>query len=105
MLLQAFDHAWQPLSCINKLLNVCHSIWTIDLAHLLRRFRIRVEFATRMLGANPAYTDERFYADHMPQDALRVHRLFQVIALLSWPTGKHAPIIQPLHVGKHQSHG
>jgi len=54
------------------------SIWTIDLAHLLRHFDLRVKFYTVTLGANPAYADEKFYKEHMHEDEVRVHRLFSL---------------------------
>ena len=54
------------------------SVWTIDLAHLLCKFKINVRFTTQMLGPNPAYADERFYMEHMQQDAVRVRQLFKV---------------------------
>lgn len=53
-------------------------MWTIDLAHLLRRFGLGVVFLTTMLGANPEYTNELFYAENMAADERRVQRLFQV---------------------------
>lgn len=53
------------------------SVWTIDLAHLLRRFGMGVVFLTTMLGANPEYTNELFYAENMATDEHRVQRLFQ----------------------------
>jgi len=34
------------------------SIWTIDLAHLLRRFGLDVTFCTVTLGANPDFAQE-----------------------------------------------
>ena len=52
-------------------------MWTIDLAHLLRRFGLAVEFTTVTLGANPAYARERFYREHLRRDCARVERLFQ----------------------------
>jgi Guanylylate cyclase len=54
------------------------SIWTIDLAHLLRRFGMEVVFCTITLGANPAFSSEAFYAENMPEDEARVQRLFNV---------------------------
>lgn len=54
------------------------SVWTIDLAHLLRRFGVAVEFTTVTLGANPAYARERFYRQHLRDDCRRVERLFLV---------------------------
>lgn len=56
------------------------SIWTVDLAHLLRRFGLGVEFLTVTLGANPAYARERFYRAHLHEDCARVTRLFEVPA-------------------------
>ena len=54
------------------------SIWTIDLAHLLRRFGMEVVFCTITLGANPAFSSEAFYAENMPEDEARVQQLFNV---------------------------
>jgi hypothetical protein len=34
------------------------SIWTVDLAHLLRRFGVDVTFCTITLGANPDFASE-----------------------------------------------
>lgn len=54
------------------------SIWTIDLAHLLRRFGADVAMTTTTLGANPQFSSEAFYADNLPDDERRVQRLFKV---------------------------
>jgi hypothetical protein len=54
------------------------SIWTIDIAHLLRHFNLQVKFFTITLGANPAYADEKFYKEHMHTDEVRVHQLFKL---------------------------
>lgn len=54
------------------------SIWTIDLAHLLRQFHMQVQFLTQMVGANPAYADERFYMEQLQEDTVRVRHLFEV---------------------------
>lgn len=42
-----------------------HSIWTVDLAHLLRAFGLEVAFYTLMLGPNPAYAGENFYIENL----------------------------------------
>ena len=55
-----------------------YSIWTIDLAHLLRRFGADVAMTTTTLGANPQFSSEAFYADNLPDDERRVQRLFKV---------------------------
>ena len=41
-----------------RLLCQTTSVWTIDLAHLLRRFGVEVTFCTVTLGANPDYVHE-----------------------------------------------
>ncbi len=61
------------------------SIWTVDLAYLLRRFGLEVELTTITIGANPAYAKESFYKEHMAEDGSRVERLFQVLV----PTIQH----------------
>ena len=53
------------------------SIWTVDLAHLLRVFGLRILFTTLTLGTNPGFSTESFYGQ-MEQDELRVKRLFLV---------------------------
>ena len=57
------------------------SIWTIDLAHLLRRFGMSVVFTTITVGTNPEYADELFYAENMHADEHRVQQLFLVRAM------------------------
>jgi hypothetical protein len=77
------------------------SIWTVDLAHLLRRFGVDVTFCTITLGANPDFASEvrarpsawracqpslrrsqSFYVDTMEEDGRRVERLFRDAASL-----------------------
>ncbi|KAJ7524924.1 hypothetical protein O6H91_17G028000 [Diphasiastrum complanatum] len=57
----------------------CHatSIWTIDLAHLLRQFCVDVAFLTITIGANPVLAVETFYKDNMEEDGERVNKLFE----------------------------
>ncbi|EIE26457.1 hypothetical protein COCSUDRAFT_46095 [Coccomyxa subellipsoidea C-169] len=66
----------------SSLRNLCSitSIWTVDLAYLLRRFGLEVEFTTITIGANPEYAKESFYREHMAEDGSRVERLFQEAA-------------------------
>mmetsp|Transcript_10377 Transcript_10377/g.26337 ORF Transcript_10377/g.26337 Transcript_10377/m.26337 type:complete len:202 (-) Transcript_10377:1308-1913(-) len=52
------------------------SIWTVDLAHMIRHFGLRVHFLTTTLGANPAYANEKFYKENIEDDGDRVRRLF-----------------------------
>ena len=53
------------------------SIWTVDIAYMLRHFGVPVRFLTTTLGANPLYAEETFYKDHMRDDERRVERLFR----------------------------
>ena len=52
------------------------SVWTVDLAHLLRSFGLVVQYFTLTLGTNPGFVEEAFYG-HMQEDESRVAALFQ----------------------------
>ena len=86
------------------------SIWTVDLAHLLRRFGVDVTFCTITLGANPDFASEArarsayarpkavhshasqsFYVDTMEEDGRRVERLFRDAASLGIAIQVRAP--------------
>jgi hypothetical protein len=54
-----------------------NSVWTIDLAHLLARFGVRVALQTITIGADHSYANEAFYAPHWGSDAARVQHLFE----------------------------
>lgn len=54
------------------------SVWTVDLAHLMRHFGLDVTLATTMIGANPGYFREGFYMENMAEDQCRVTQLFKV---------------------------
>ncbi|KAI5059493.1 hypothetical protein GOP47_0025812 [Adiantum capillus-veneris] len=53
------------------------SIWTVDLAHLLRLFDVEVAFLTVTIGANPSFAVETFYKENMEEDGERVNKLFE----------------------------
>ncbi|XP_019053956.1 PREDICTED: protein GUCD1 isoform X2 [Nelumbo nucifera] len=53
------------------------SIWTVDLAYLLQKFSVSFSFFTITLGANPSFCIESFYKEQLPNDLVRVDRLFQ----------------------------
>ncbi len=46
-------------------MTLLRSVWTIDLAHLLRRFGLHVALYTVTPGPNPAYADESFYLENL----------------------------------------
>ncbi|CAI0443454.1 unnamed protein product [Linum tenue] len=53
------------------------SIWTVDLAYLLKRFSVRFSYFTVTIGANPSYSVETYYKEQLPTDVLRVDMLFE----------------------------
>lgn len=59
--------------------NLCgtQSIWTVDLAYLLRSFSVIFSYFTVTLGANPNFSVETFYKEQLPHDLDRVDLLFQ----------------------------
>ncbi|KAI8465614.1 MAG: Guanylylate cyclase-domain-containing protein [Monoraphidium minutum] len=77
MTLRALGVGWQRAR-YKDLLRLCPttSVWTIDLAHLLARFRAPVAFTTVTIGAHTSYAEEAFYAPQWGADAARVQRLF-----------------------------
>ncbi|KAH9301561.1 hypothetical protein KI387_013144, partial [Taxus chinensis] len=76
MVLRALDIQDCDMKSLAKLCSTT-SIWTVDLAHLLRRFSINVAFLTVTIGANPHFALETFYKEHMVEDGERVNRLFE----------------------------
>jgi Guanylylate cyclase len=54
------------------------SVWTIDLAHILRSYSMRVIVTTTCVGANPSYKSAAFYASQIDGDIDRVNRLFSM---------------------------
>ncbi|XP_015070393.1 uncharacterized protein LOC107014811 isoform X2 [Solanum pennellii] len=53
------------------------SIWTVDLAYLLKKFSVSFSYFTVTLGANPSFSVETFYKEQLPNDLVRVDMLFQ----------------------------
>ncbi|KAK8651381.1 hypothetical protein V6N13_140984 [Hibiscus sabdariffa] len=64
---------------IQNLVELCSttSIWTVDLAYLLQKFSVRFSYYTVTFGANPNYSGETYYKEHLPSDLVRVDKLFQ----------------------------
>lgn len=52
------------------------SVWTVDLAYLLRDFGIRFRYLTTTLGVDPSYQSEPFYRNTLDADSMRVNKLF-----------------------------
>ncbi|XP_020577219.1 protein GUCD1 isoform X2 [Phalaenopsis equestris] len=64
---------------IHQLVDLCSttSVWTVDLAYLLKRFSVSFHFFTVTMGANPNFSDETFYREQLQDDLRRVDGLFQ----------------------------
>ncbi|XP_068845761.1 protein GUCD1 isoform X1 [Capricornis sumatraensis] len=57
-------------------LRLTRSIWTIDLAYLMRRFGVRHRFCTQTLGVDKGYKNQSFYRKHFDTEETRVNQLF-----------------------------
>ncbi|KAL3685774.1 hypothetical protein R1sor_003796 [Riccia sorocarpa] len=75
MVLKALGIDGHDLKSLGKLCRTT-SIWTVDLAHLLRHFSVDVAFLTVTIGANPDFAVETFYKENMEEDVERVNKLF-----------------------------
>lgn len=76
MVLQTIGIDNCDLRALEKLCGT-QSIWTVDLAYLLRSFSVMFTYFTVTLGANPNFSVETFYKDQLPHDLVRVDLLFQ----------------------------
>lgn len=95
-----------------QLLCPTKSIWTIDLAHLLAKTLpgcagARLTFLTTLLGANPSFASQHYYAEHLTEDAARVAQLFQV-SKVGRPGSSHVAVgarFSTLCVGRQRTLG
>ncbi|RUS71373.1 hypothetical protein EGW08_020869 [Elysia chlorotica] len=53
------------------------SIWTIDLAYILNRHSVPLEFYTITMGVKPEHSKKPFYQSHFNRDESRVNLLFR----------------------------
>lgn len=52
------------------------SVWSIDIAYLLRFYRVEATFYTVTKGVRPEYRKQEFYRRQLPEDTKRVNELF-----------------------------
>ncbi|XP_013924844.1 PREDICTED: protein GUCD1 isoform X3 [Thamnophis sirtalis] len=57
-------------------LQLTKSIWTIDLAYLMRHFGVKHLFCTQTLGVDKGYKNQSFYRKHFDIEENRVNQLF-----------------------------
>ncbi|KAI8078155.1 Guanylyl cyclase [Gilbertella persicaria] len=55
-----------------------NSVWTIDLAFLLRNYVQDFTYYTSYLGSRKEYQDQKFYQDSFNEDEKRVNKLFAI---------------------------
>lgn len=53
------------------------SIWTIDLAMLMRRYGVQHKLCTITLGVDKGYSKESFYSGKFSSDEMRISKLFE----------------------------
>lgn len=56
------------------------SIWSIDIAYVLRGYRLDTTYFTVTKGVRPEYRKQEFYRRQLPEDTKRVNGLFQSAA-------------------------
>ncbi|XP_069475966.1 protein GUCD1 isoform X2 [Ambystoma mexicanum] len=66
---EAFQNAMREL-------RLTKSIWTIDLAYLMRHFGVKHRFCTQTLGVDKGYKNQSFYRRHFDTEENRVNQLF-----------------------------
>ncbi|KAL0018589.1 hypothetical protein WJX77_002963 [Trebouxia sp. C0004] len=76
MVLKSLGVSYLNMASLRSLCSTT-SVWTVDLAHLMRHFGLDVTLATIMVGANPGYFREGFYMENMEEDQCRVTQLFK----------------------------
>ena len=67
-------------SAIYKLtasLEISESVWTIDLANILRHFKVESVYYTVTCGVDPSYKDKEYYKDDFNTEETRVNMLFK----------------------------
>ena len=72
---QIFDDS--ALFIAQETLGIGESVWTIDLANILRHFNTDFVYYTITCGVDPGYKDEAFYKDDFHVEQTRVNKLFE----------------------------
>ncbi|XP_038618399.1 protein GUCD1 isoform X1 [Tachyglossus aculeatus] len=77
MVLQYLDHLDdEDFERALQELQLTKSIWTIDLAYLMRHFGVKHRFCTQTLGVDKGYKNQSFYRKHFDTEENRVNQLF-----------------------------
>ncbi|EHB04740.1 hypothetical protein GW7_18909 [Heterocephalus glaber] len=92
-----FENALQEL-------RLTRSIWTIDLAYLMRHFGVRHRFCTQTLGVDKGYKNQSFYRKHFDTEETRVNQLFAQAKACKVLVEKCTVSIQDIQVHLAQGH-
>ncbi|XP_051693077.2 protein GUCD1 isoform X2 [Oryctolagus cuniculus] len=85
-------------------LRLTRSIWTIDLAYLMRHFGVRHRFCTQTLGVDKGYKNQSFYRKHFDTEETRVNQLFAQAKACKVLVEKCAVSIQDIQAHLAQGH-
>ena len=58
-------------------LGIPESVWTIDLANILRHLKIESVYYTVTCGVDPSYQEKEYYKDDFNAEETRVNSLFE----------------------------
>ena len=53
------------------------SIWTVDLAYVMRAYGVHFRYCTMTMGVDPTYKNQPFYRETLDDDSIRVNKLFE----------------------------
>ncbi|MEE6520142.1 hypothetical protein FKM82_017950, partial [Ascaphus truei] len=85
-------------------LHLTKSIWTIDLAYLMRHFRVQHRFCTQTLGVDKGYKNQSFYRKHFDTEENRVNQLFAQARACGVLVEKRTVTVQDLQEHLSQGH-
>ncbi|XP_069475965.1 protein GUCD1 isoform X1 [Ambystoma mexicanum] len=94
---EAFQNAMREL-------RLTKSIWTIDLAYLMRHFGVKHRFCTQTLGVDKGYKNQSFYRRHFDTEENRVNQLFARAAACGVVVEKRTVKIEDLQEHLSQGH-
>ena len=77
MVLRYFSVPHEDLKEVCQRMNFGDSVWTIDLAYILRHYAINHLLCTITVGVDKGYSSKSFYKNSFSADELRVNKLFQ----------------------------
>lgn len=98
MILVKFGKAFDDSALFSALpnLGIGKSVWTIDLANILRYYNINCVFYTITCGVDPGYKFEAYYSGNFDTEERRVNLLFRTASELGMTIVKRFLLIIPV---------